>query len=165
MKKKTIFLFLALILPGLVFVFLKRFGKNEFAIPVFYQHSADSLNAACGTHYGQPYHVPDSMLLKSGWQNGRPALFVVDSTVRGNSEFSRLGDSFEASAFQVINVTPPKINEATYSRWCSCVLMVKAPFNVVLMDSERRIRGYYRIGSREETDRLIVELQILLKKF
>ena len=41
----------------------------------------------------------------------------------------------------------------------------KAPANVVLVDSEKRIRGYYSIGSREEVDRLILELQILLSKY
>jgi hypothetical protein len=43
--------------------------------------------------------------------------------------------------------------------------MVHAPRNVVLVDNKKRIRGYYAIGSREETDRLIVEMEILLKKY
>ena len=32
---------------------------------------------------------------------------------------------------------------------------------VVLLDTDNRIRGYYNIMEREETDRLIVELRIL----
>jgi len=34
-----------------------------------------------------------------------------------------------------------------------------------LLDDQRRIRGYYDPQSREEVDRLIVELKILLKKY
>jgi hypothetical protein len=43
--------------------------------------------------------------------------------------------------------------------------MVHAPRNVVLVDSKKKIRGYYTIGSREEADRLILEMEILLKKY
>ena len=32
---------------------------------------------------------------------------------------------------------------------------------VVLIDKQNRIRGYYNITEREETDRLILELRIL----
>ncbi len=58
-----------------------------------------------------------------------------------------------------------KMSEAVAARWSSCVFMVHAPRNVVLVDSEKKIRGYYVIDSREETDRLIVEMEILLKKY
>ena len=36
---------------------------------------------------------------------------------------------------------------------------------LVLVDSDGRIRGYYLDGSLEEIDKLILELQILLKKY
>ena len=35
-QKKTVFLFLALILPICIFLFLKFFGKNEFAVEPLY---------------------------------------------------------------------------------------------------------------------------------
>jgi len=34
-----------------------------------------------------------------------------------------------------------------------------------LIDDQKRIRGYYKIGFRDEMDRLEVELKILLKKY
>jgi protein SCO1/2 len=34
----------------------------------------------------------------------------------------------------------------------------------VLIDEENRIRGYYNIMEREETDRLVLELRILQSK-
>ena len=165
MNKKLIYLFLALILPGLIFVFLKRFGKNEFAIPLYYQQGVDSLNALCGTNYQQPYHVPDSVLRKTGLLAGRPSLFLFSNQIRDNPEFKRISGNFEAEEFQVAEVDSIKLGAVTFKRWCSCVFMVKAPWNVVLMDSQKRIRGYYALGSREEVDRLIMEMQILLKKY
>lgn len=46
-----------------------------------------------------------------------------------------------------------------------CVFFMKADSDVVVLDKERRIRGYYVGSSREDVDRLIVELKIMLKKY
>ncbi len=165
MTRKFIYLFLALLLPGLTFLFLKRFGKNEFTLPTYYQHAADSLNVICGTRYDQPYELPDSVLQQAGWE-GRPAsLFVFQKEVIENKEFARMPDSFDQKEYQVVEVNPEKMGEARSARWSSCVFMVHAPRNAVLVDSEKKIRGYYVIGSREEADRLILEMEILLKKY
>jgi len=165
MTRKLIYLFLALLLPGLIFLFLKKFGKNEFAIPTFYQHGVDSLNAICGTRYAEPYQLPDSVLQKTGWE-GRPAsIFLFQKEVLANKEFKRIMDSFDRKEFQVVEVDLQKMDKVLSTRWSSCVFMVRAPRNVVLVDSEKKIRGYYAIGSREEADRLILEMEILLKKY
>ena len=165
MTRKFIYLFLALLLPGLIFLFLKKFGKNEFAIPVYYQEGIDSLNAACGTHYRQPYTLPDSVIQKTGWE-GRPAsLFVIQKDGAADKEFRRVVESFGPGEVQVIVLDRDSIGEAVYARWSSCVLMARATKGVVLVDRERRIRGYYAVGSREEADRLILEMEILLKKY
>jgi hypothetical protein len=47
----------------------------------------------------------------------------------------------------------------------TCDLLLQKPWTTVLLDDQRRIRGYYDPTSREEVDRLIVELKILLKKY
>jgi hypothetical protein len=47
----------------------------------------------------------------------------------------------------------------------SCALLLKSPWKVVLIDDQRRIRGYYDPEDRDEMDRLIVELKILLKQY
>jgi hypothetical protein len=165
MTKKIIYLFLALLLPGLIFLFLKQFGKNEFTIPAYYQQAADSLNAICGTQYVQPYQLADSVLQRAGWE-GRPAsLFVFQKEIMTNKEFKRIFDLFDQKEFQVVEADPQKIGEPLAARWGSCVFMVHAPRNAVLVDKEKKIRGYYVIGSREETDRLILEIEILLKKY
>lgn len=165
MTRKFIYLFLALLLPGLVFLFLKKFGKNEFAIPTFYQHGIDSLNAICGTRYAEPYQLPDSVLQMTGWE-GRPAsIFLFQKGVLANNDFKRVLDSFGQKEFQVVEVDLQKMGNARSARWSSCVFMVGAQRNVVLVDSNKKIRGYYAIGSREEADRLILEMEILLKKY
>jgi hypothetical protein len=41
------------------------------------------------------------------------------------------------------------------------VFLVPDGMNAVLIDSERRIRGYYNSLSREDMDRLDLELKIL----
>jgi hypothetical protein len=165
MNKKILYLFLALILPGLIFIFLKRFGKNEFTIPIYFERSADSLNNVCQTRYTQPYHIPDSVLQKAAWHASPTSLFVTDSLLKDNSEMKRLSDAFVPGEFQYIGLDNRKFGQPTLSRWLSCVFMMKPQCNVVLVDSEKRIRGYYKIGSREEMDRLIMEMQILLKKY
>jgi hypothetical protein len=46
-----------------------------------------------------------------------------------------------------------------------CVFFLKEPYNSVLIDDQKRIRGYYKLGDRAEMDRLEVELKILLKEY
>ncbi len=165
MKRKIIYLFLALLLPGLIFVFLKRFGKNEFAIPLYHQQGVDSLNSICGTRYEQPYRLPDTVLQKTGWTGGPASLFVFDPAIGEPGELRKIAETFNERELQTIEVSNHQFGNATINRWRSCVFMVRGPWNAVLVDNEKRIRGYYAINSREETDRLILELEILLKKY
>jgi hypothetical protein len=46
-----------------------------------------------------------------------------------------------------------------------CIFVVPSGSNVVLVDGERRIRGYYQLDGRDETDRLLVELKILFNEY
>ena len=56
--------------------------------------------------------------------------------------------------------------ERDYSdQFFTCDLLLQKPWTTVLLDDQRRIRGYYDPNAREEVDRLIVELKILLKKY
>ena len=49
--------------------------------------------------------------------------------------------------------------------WRKCIFLLNQPNQTVLMDKERRIRGFYDLRLRDEVDRLRVELKILLKKY
>jgi hypothetical protein len=46
-----------------------------------------------------------------------------------------------------------------------CIFVVPSGSNAVLVDGERRIRGYYQLDGRDETDRLLVELKILFNEY
>jgi len=164
MNRKIIYLFIALMLPGLIFIFLKRFGKNEFDIPVFYQTTADSLNAVCRTHYKSPYRISDSALLQLGWNKKKATVFLFNWNSSGK-ELNRLSDTFAESEYDLIKVTFAEPDTMKYKELAACVFFVGVPRDLVLMDEQKRIRGYYVSASREEMDRLIVELKILLKKY
>lgn len=47
----------------------------------------------------------------------------------------------------------------------ACDLFLQTPWTTVLLDDQRRIRGYYDPKTRDEVDRMIVELKILLNKY
>lgn len=56
-----------------------------------------------------------------------------------------------------------ELDSATWTQLKQCdLVMSKQDSRVVLIDSKDRIRGYYNIMDREETDRLISEIGILL---
>ena len=159
MTKKIFYLLLALALPGLIFIFLKLFGKNHFDIPVYYKEGVSDLPTECrGAYHGQ-YVVPDSILKTIGWKNG-DALLVVGATEREQIELAKIQNKTKENSLQIIsldNLEPTRLKILQ-----DCVLFLKDPFDVVLIDKQKRIRGYFALNSREEIDRLEVETEILL---
>jgi hypothetical protein len=164
MAKKITYLFLALLVPGLVFVFLKFAGSNRFDIPVYPQEGLP-LKSACGEVKG-PYQVPDS-----AWQ----ALTVAAVTKATVAQFPAEGLNAAAVANAVkeeigndvtfIPMADMISDSASLARWKSCVFLLEGPRQAVLIDSQRRIRGFYDLRNRDEVDRLRVELKILLEKY
>jgi hypothetical protein len=45
-----------------------------------------------------------------------------------------------------------------------CVFLLHDPYDIVLFDKQGFIRGQYYSGDRDEIDRLILELSIILNK-
>lgn len=168
MNKKSVYLFLALLLPAIIFVFLKYFGKNEFAIPVYYQNGIDSVSVSCGGDYAKPYALPDSILIVIDAAKKSARVVAFEPTQTSGIELNRLTDIFSQEEFTTVFVQqgdPSGISDTRYKRWTSCIFFIKKPYNAVLVDEENRIRGYYAVDNREEMDRLILEMQILLKKY
>jgi hypothetical protein len=157
---KKIILIIALLFPIGVFVFLRFFGKNEFSIPVYYENGIEAIPTSCNRNYQTPYQVSDSLLINFGW-SGRPVLFVADSNQSVQKGLMSLDDELSAE-IQTIFLTGESndLNE-----FFTCDLLLQKTWTTVLVDEQRRIRGYYDPTSREEVDRLIVELKILLKKY
>ena len=159
MNKKITYLLLALALPGLIFIFLKIFGKNHFDIPVYYKEGiADSVKE-CGGPSRVPYTLPDSILNAFGYKNETACLFVEASEIN-KKEIAQLKQSFGDDQLQIIALGG--IEAKRLDRIKKCVLLLKEPWKAVLLDKQRRIRGYYAFTNLEETDRMKVEIEILL---
>jgi hypothetical protein len=159
MKRKNIYLSLALVLPVLVFVFLKFFGRNQFEIPVYHVDKLEIPNG-CDIKYDVPYLVADSTLVSLGSNARRPSLILFNAISSENSV--RLAEEMNPNKLQVVSLDDSvKSNE----QFLSCVFLLPDKFNAVLVDVQRRIRGYYQIESREEMDRLLVELKILFNEY
>ena len=157
---KKVILIIGLLFPIGVFVFLRFFGKNEFTIPVYYESGIEEVPTDCIRNYQVPYQVSDSLLINFGW-TGKDVLIVTDTTQSVRKGLMRLDEEL-SSEIQTIFLTGENdyLNEIF-----TCDLFLQKPWTTVLLDDQRRIRGYYDPTSREEVDRLIVELKILLKKY
>lgn len=153
-SKKILYLFLALLLPGLIFVFLKQFGKNEFALPVYYQEGVDVSD--CNRSYPTPYLLPDSLWI---YPKKRATLFIVSENTESREELKKLIGDFDESEYAVA-VVPTELTEVR-----ECILLAGKEWDVVLADDRNQIRGYYKPNTREEVDRLKMEMSILLKKY
>jgi protein SCO1/2 len=160
-KSKRLYLFLALLLPILFSVFLKYFGKSEFNIPVYYETEVDSLGHECGYQYKIPYAVPDSLLVKLVGGAGHVIMITIDSTAGTKKNFERINEDVGNTSYQFVVLK----NDSLTDKWKSCFFFLKKPWTTLLIDERNRVRGYYAPGTREETDRLMVELKILLKQY
>lgn len=160
MKKKNLFLSLALILPVLVFLFLKFFGKNKFEIPVFHRTKIESV-AGCDLKYNLPYTVADSILTSLNW-DGKRATLILFKSLDGENDL-RFKDEVEQSKLQVVTLDDSL--SIDLKKALSCVFLLPVKENAVLVDEQRRIRAYYCMDSREEMDRLLVELKILFNEY
>ncbi|GHE67898.1 MULTISPECIES: hypothetical protein [Roseivirga] len=189
MGKKAVFLFLLIALPVMIFLFLKFFGRNEFTIPVYYEQGlGDSLSTPCLDKANKQYLVNSDLLPKGGInivhfeQADGPVLksrleelervqdvFYEDDHIRLNtflnSQTIALDDITDYNRrIQFLDQfwNMEALDSASWAelKYCS-MAMTPLDNRVVLVDAAGRIRGYYNILERKETDRLILELRIL----
>jgi hypothetical protein len=156
--KKTI-LAVALILPIGIFIFLKKFGKNEFSIPVYFEKGVEDAPRWCKKNYDTPYLVSDSLLKHFGW-NKKVVMLMIDSS-SVSPGLKRLKEEFNEEVQLIFPTGETNFIDQVYA----CDLLLQKPWTAVVIDDQRRIRGYYDPKTREEVDRLFVELNILLKKY
>jgi hypothetical protein len=158
--KKVIFLFLALLLPVFVFLFLKFFGKNEFAVQPLYTEVSPEIQQGCSA-VAIPYHVPDSMMRKLTADNDSLVLVWFGKlSLAGNKQYNRI-EAFYAKD----PVNQLILEDASADEIMKCVFFLKPPFDVVLLDINGTIRGQYKSNDREDIDRLKIEIDIILKKY
>ncbi|WP_276370364.1 hypothetical protein [Chryseolinea sp. H1M3-3] len=159
--KKIVLLFLALLFPACVFVFLKFFGKNEFNVPPLYTDVYPEGVSECGVNITLPYHIPDSVM--SSLQLSADSLTLIHFGELNTESRNQLSRVKKEHGMEVkTNILDDQRNAAVLKK---CVFFLKEPFDLVLIDDEGVIRGQYVSGDRDEIDRLLMELSILFKKF
>jgi hypothetical protein len=162
LNKKTLFLFLAFVLPIGIFLFLRFFGKNEFSVQPLYANEYPEIMEGCTAVENLPYAIPDSVLLRLPLNNKELVLLKFgDQDTESANQLRRIEEQF--SNEPVVLMTMPAGSKSDY--WKRCVFFLKEPLDLVLIDRSGVIRGQYNSSRREEIDRLITELSIILKKY
>ncbi len=162
--KKWMYLLLALLLPGLIFVFLKYAGSNRFDVPVYPLPGA-ALRSDCAGEVTGDYVLPDSARGRIE-EKGKHTFVILfnDREVKPEVLAADLTDEMGPGVKFIYGDTL-STSESGLARWKSCVFLLQPPWQTVLSDPEGRIRGFYDLRSREEVDRLRVELKILLEQY
>lgn len=160
--KKIILLILALLLPACIFLMLKMFGKNQFDVTPLFTEEIPELSSECAQRkIAVPYHIPDSVLNRLPFNSDSLlCIHFDDGSAEANDQLQRVVEQFGNDPLQVTSS-----NSLTNSNWRQCIFFLKEPFNVVVVDRKGRIRGQYEAEDRDEIDRLITEVTILLKKY
>lgn len=158
--RKFIFLTLLFVLPISIYLFLKYFAKNEFDIPVFYKERVD-MKVGCDYKYTAPYKLPDSIAFVLNSKKAK-AVLVVDAILKAK-QLTKTREQFPLEELDIVYLTD--MNEQRMSLWKNCFLFLSPPFSAVLIDDQNQIRGYYSLLNLDDSDKLEVELKILLKKY
>jgi hypothetical protein len=160
--KKIIFLFLALILPVLIFIFLRTFGKNEFNVPLIYAEGVAEIPTGCDYKYNAPYVLADTIVNKLDPRGN--SLIVVNYSDQEEA-LMQLVQRMNDRRLVIISSGDPDVTVLQQNTFKNCALLLKEPNNVVVIDNQKQIRGYYDVNDRDELDRLQAELNILLQKY
>ena len=161
--KKILFLFLALLLPICVFLFLKIFGKNEFAVPPLYQDIAPEVQADCPP-VKLPYHVSAQIIEKTFLPDDSLGLIYFQANKPARESQNQISRIQEYCAHYPLTLTTSD-SIVFNNQLRKCIFFLKEPFDMVLIDRVGTIRGQYASGDREDVDRLITEIDIILKKY
>lgn len=183
---KGLLLFTALILPVLVFVFLKMFGENQFDIPVF-NHTDISPEVNCdgfttphvvgefkikdvvlsNSQIANIYHIFDAatnelemrglMKVKDRLESKYAIIHSIGLSDSTNS-IGKLSNKYQIDGLWKMY----SVGEQSLRDFVNCELMITGDESLVLIDNEGKIRGYYNGSEGEETDRLILESKILI---
>jgi hypothetical protein len=155
--RKSILLSLALLLPVCIFLFLKFFGKNQFDVPALYTNGVGERPAGCTFHYGIPYYLPDSIFNSIARVKAR--VYVVNLSPEQKVVSDRVSGEFPST--DDVKIVSPAFSDQEKK----CGLLLKKPYDIILIDEQKQIRGFYVSNNREEIDRLLIEISIILKKY
>lgn len=168
---KILFLVVTLAIPLSIFIFLRIFGENKFDIPVLHAAGVEQHFANCNFGSGQ-FHVPEDIV-----SSGGPSLiFIYEDAgfdlAHLDNQYSRLRSLFKtdladlkvytADSILLDHADVVQLDEEQLKQVMNCGLVTNTPNQFILIDEDRRIRGYYDTDL-DEIDRLIVEIKILLQ--
>jgi hypothetical protein len=156
---KPLILFLALLFPACIFVFLKFFGDNQFDVPPLFANEYPKGFTECRQSLTLPYHVADS--IQEAFSADLKPLTLIkfgEASAESESQLSRIKNETE------INFQLAKTADSTL-RIKECVFFLRDSLDLVFIDKEGLIRGQYISTDREEMDRLLTEISILLKQY
>ena len=154
---------LALILPLLVFSFLKFFGKNEFVVEPLFQTEASKLPEGCALTI--PYVISDNVysFLKQNHEGDSLLIILYERHSKdlssSETQLDRLKESFQVGTGLGLS------HVSSSDESIRCGLALKPSLDLVLVDAKKRIRGQYSSTDRDEVDRLMTELDIILKRY
>ena len=161
-RTKALFLFLALLLPVCIFIFLRIFGKNEFNVDPLFSVSPPPVLNGCQSA-SAPYFLHDSVRAQLPF--GNDSVLVIAFNGNGDlnavNQLKRLKE--EIANLPVGFLTLP--GSARHLLWKHCLFFLQEPQDVVAVDAKGRIRGQYTSADREDIDRLLTELTIILKRY
>jgi hypothetical protein len=177
--KKVVYLIVALALPALIFVFLKYFGENQFEVEPLFPEGVSGIPVDCPeAPAGKPYRIPEKILLDLKWNPNDSLLLVYIGSSQHSNLLMRIVSNFESQKVQIVKILHASepvntsgeqgwvmVPDETLRQWINCFLFLKKPNDLVLVDHQRRIRGYYASQNRDEVDRLITEVAIILKHY
>lgn len=143
-------------------------GRNEFTIPVYYSSHIPSDSLGCEITAQAPYQVSlpeftgtgDKVILLDGGEE------LINQSERNNL-IRRIRNN-GPSDMDIVIYSPAtshpssKITLVPAESWeqFKCVFFTVEDRQLILLDEQNRIRGYYSLDL-DEVDRLLVELEIL----
>ena len=159
---KALFLFLALILPIFIFLFLRFFGKNEFDVKPLFLDSPPPADNSC-PEVVVPYVVHDS--IRSQLSFGNDSLVVIafnnETNIDAANQIKRIKDEMSNLPISLLTLS----GSERHLFWKTCVLFLKGPADMAVVDRRGRLRGQYISADREDVDRLLTEVTIILKRY
>lgn len=182
--KKVLILGATVAIPVIIILILQGFGENEFEIPLYYQEQTDIRE--CEVEF--PYTVPRVMFSDGVSSLALPdgmlvMIFRTDDDQEQVQVIRLLDEYGDREDLSIIQMSDSPLDESGNEESImivlpedeiadlkKCKLLIGTHLNeeiqtdeigMVLIDQERRIRGYYAADNRAETDRLIIEIDIL----
>lgn len=148
-----------LLLPVLVFLFLKQFGSNEFTLPVYYA-SGNPLEECRDTD--APHKVSNEFFFT--YNLNRPLIAGVQVRENNEYQYDLLNVLEKYPSVQTFAISPNDLQTIN----CELIIgedhYINEPIinKYVLIDSDGQIRGYFQLDDLDEIQKLDMELDILL---